>query len=70
MVQFYLGLSGNFKALAQPFLPQQDETGVELFYNWAIIPWARLTGDLQIARPSTVGFNTAIIPGLRFQILF
>ena len=30
----------------------------------------RLTGDLQIARPSTTGFNTAIIPGLRFQILF
>lgn len=67
---FYLGLSGNFKALAQPFLPQQDENGVELFYNWAISPWARLTGDLQIARPSTAGFNTAIIPGLRFQILF
>ena len=67
---FYLGMSGNFKVLAQPYLPQQDEYGVELFYNVAITPWARLTGDLQIARPSTVGFNTAIIPGLRFQLLF
>ena len=67
---FYLGLSDNFKTLARPFLPQQDEYGVELFYNWAITPWARLTGDLQIARPSTTGFDTAIIPGLRFQILF
>ena len=35
---FYLGLSGNFKALAQPVLLQQDESGVEHFYNWAITP--------------------------------
>jgi porin len=67
---FYLGLSDNFKAITRPFRPQRDEYGVELFYNWAVTPWARLTGDLQVARPSTVGLGTAIIPGLRFQILF
>ncbi|WZP00904.1 carbohydrate porin [Isosphaeraceae bacterium EP7] len=67
---FYLGLSDNFKALARPILPQRDEFGVELFYNLNITPWARLTGDLQIARPSTAEYNTVIIPGLRFQILF
>ncbi len=67
---FYLGLSDNFKALSRPILPQQDEYGVELFYNVAITPWARLTTNLQIARPSTIGYDTAIIPGLRFQLLF
>jgi len=67
---FYLGLSDNFKTLARPFQPQQDEYGVELFYNVAITPWARLTADLQIARPSTVGFDTVVIPGIRFQLLF
>lgn len=67
---FYLGLSDSFKTLSRPILPQRDEFGVELFYNLAITPWARLTGDLQIARPSTVAFDTAIIPGLRFQVLF
>jgi porin len=67
---FYLGLSDGFKALSRPLLPQRDEYGVELFYNYAVTPWARLTGDLQIARPSTAGLDTAIIPGLRFQILF
>ncbi len=67
---FYIGLSDNFKALASFVQPVRDEFGVELFYNFAITPWARLTGDLQIARPSTVGLDTAIIPGLRFQILF
>jgi len=67
---FYLGLSDNFKALAGPLSPQRDECGVELFYNYAITPWCRLTGNLQIARPSTVGADTAIIPGLRLQLLF
>ncbi len=67
---FYLGLSDNFKSLARPLQPQRDEYGVELFYNIAITPWARLTTDLQIARPSTIGVDTAIIPGLRFQLLF
>lgn len=67
---FYLGLSDTFKALAQPLRPQRDEYGVELFYNFAITPWCRLTGDLQIARPSTVGLDTAIIPGIRLQVLY
>lgn len=35
---FYLGLSDNFKALAAPVLPQQDEIGGELFYNFSITP--------------------------------
>ena len=67
---FYLGLSNNFKALAGAFLPQQDEYGVELFYNLAVAPWARLTYDFQVARPSTAGLDTAIITGLRFQLFF
>jgi porin len=67
---FYLGLSDQFKALAGPFLPQQDEYGVELFYNYAVTPWCRLTYDLQVARPSTQGLDTAIITGLRLQLRF
>lgn len=67
---FYLGLSDTFKSLAQPLLPQRDEYGVELFYNVAVRPWARLTFDLQVARPSTAAFSTAIIPGMRLQLAF
>ncbi|MFO0798451.1 MAG: carbohydrate porin [Gemmataceae bacterium] len=67
---FYLGLSDNFKALAAPVLPQRDEYGVEVFYNLAVTPWARFTTDLQVARPSTVGLDTVVIPGFRFQLLF
>jgi len=67
---FYMGLSSNFKTLARPFVPQRDEYGVELFYNYALTPWCRLTGDIQIARPSTVAFDPVVITGLRLQLLF
>jgi porin len=67
---FYLGLSDDFKSVTRSFHPQQDEYGLELFYNVAITPWARLTPDVQIVRPSTAGLKTTVIPGLRFQMLF
>lgn len=67
---FFLGLSDSFKALTAPFIAQQDEQGVEFFCNYALTPWCRLTGDLQVAEPSTVGYDTAIIPGARLQMLF
>jgi porin len=67
---FYVGLSEEYKQLAAPILPQQNESGVELFYNYAISPSSRITTDLQIATPSTQRFDTVIIPGLRLQLLF
>lgn len=67
---FYVGLSDEYKALAAPILPQQNECGVELFYNYALSPSSRLTTDLQIANPSTQRFDTVIIPGLRLELLF
>ena len=67
---FYLGLSSEFKSLAAPVIPQQDEYGVELFYNIAVAPWCRLTTNLQVARPSTQDLDTAILPGVRMQIVF
>jgi porin len=67
---FYLGLSNEFKTLTAPILSQRDEYGVELFYNYAITPWCRLTYDFQVARPSTRALDTAIITGLRLQLNF
>jgi len=67
---FYVGLSDEYKALASPILPQQNECGVELFYNYAISPSSRFTTDLQIATPSTQRFDTVIIPGFRLELLF
>lgn len=37
---------------------------------YAVTPWCRLTGDLQVAEPSTSAANTVIIPGIRLQTIF
>lgn len=66
---FYLGLSDNFVALTSPFIALQDEQGVEVFYNFAVTPWCRLTCDLQVVDPGQAALGTAIIPGLRLQVL-
>ena len=46
------------------------EHQVELFYNFHITPWLRLSGDLQIIRPNRPIADTAIVPGMRLKIVF
>ncbi len=67
---FHLGLSSEFKQLAAAILPQQNEYGVELFYNASVTKFCRWTTNLQVARPSTVGIDTVVIPGTRMEVVF
>ncbi len=67
---FHLGLSDEFRALAGAVLPQRHERGLEWFYNRAIANNIRATADLQVARPSTVGLDTAIITGVRLEVFY
>jgi porin len=72
---FCVGLSSDFKSLlssplAPPGLAQQDEVGVELFYNASLTPWCYLTGDLQIVSPSTINVDTTVLAGLRLKMSF
>lgn len=67
---FYLGLSDDFKDLSQFIAEQDDEYGLEVFYSFGLTPWARLTGDLQVIRPSTKALNNAVIAGLRLQLRY
>lgn len=46
------------------------EHQVEMFYNFHITPWLRLTGDLQIIRPTRPIADTAIVPGARLELIF
>lgn len=54
----------------------RDEYGGEIFYNFAITPWLLLTPDLQVIRPaqketiSGENVNTAVVLGLRLQVVF
>lgn len=67
---FYLGLSDDFKELSRVIAEQDDEYGLEVFYSFGLTPWARLTGDLQVIRPSTKALDTAVVAGLRFQLRY
>jgi porin len=46
------------------------EHQVEMFYNLHITPWLRVTGDLQVIRPTRPIAETAIVPGVRLKMIF
>jgi porin len=66
---FYYGLSDTLKDGLDGFgFDYRDEAGVELFYNAAVTPWFRLSGDLQVIWPSSID-ETAVFLGLRGQVI-
>ena len=73
-----VGYSSPVKDLAPAFLPIRDDHAVELFYNYAVTPWFRLTPDLQIlvparertAPPGAQSIDTAVVVGVRAKIDF
>ena len=64
--------------IAPNLIPIDDDHAVELFYNYAVTPWFRLTPDLQVivpARQQTLPpgaqpIDTALVLGLRAKIEF
>jgi porin len=46
------------------------EHQVEMFYNFHITPWLRLTGDLQIIRGVRPRVSTGVVPGVRLEMIF
>ena len=67
---FFVNLSGNFKNLVSPVASLQDLHGVELYYNYAVTPWFRVSADLQVIDGVASRLNTAVIPGLRAQLVY
>lgn len=67
---FYVGYSDPLKESLRMLLPVRDESGIEAFYNYAVTPWLRLTADAQFIRPPRSDRGTAILTGIRAQILF
>jgi porin len=51
-------------------LYRRSEGGVEAFYNWAITPWLRLSGDLQVVEPWNALKPRATYMALRLQTRF
>jgi porin len=67
----YTDLSEVLKDNLDPlrFRRLQAEHQVEMFYNFHITPWLRLTADLQILRPARPVARIAIVPGARAEVI-
>ncbi len=63
-------LKNNLDLLTQSGRRPRAELQVEMFYNFHLAPWLRLTGDLQFIRPTRSIADTAVIPGGRLEIIF
>lgn len=68
---FHYGLTQPLlSGLAQRGLYRRSEGGVEAFYNWAVTPWLRLTGDLQVVEPWNALRPRETVMALRLQTKF
>jgi porin len=81
---FYYGYSNVLKQHLSPLITLGDEYGAEMFYNFAVTKWFRLTADLQVIAPAikaqtvepalvnpTVANNsTVVFVGLRGEVKF
>jgi porin len=67
----YTDLSESLKNNLAPFGNRrlQAEHQVEMFYNFHLTPWLRLTPDLQIIRPARPIGSTAVVPGIRLEAI-
>ena len=70
LAYYYLGLSDDFKEVAQLITPVRDEHGLELFYNVGLTPWLHITADLQVITPLLEDADTSLVFGLRLKIDF
>jgi porin len=57
-------LKENLDLITQGGRRPRAEHQVEMFYNWHITPWFRITGNLQAIRPTRTLSESAVIPGL------
>lgn len=68
---FCLGFSDRLKeGLYSVGIPIRNEAGIEAFYNLAVTPWLYVTGDILLIRPPQTGGDTAVIAGVRAQVVF
>lgn len=65
---FYYNLSDVLDDTLHPSIKFRDESGIEVFYNFAVGPWLYLGPDIQYVSPARGGFDNALVVGLRLQV--
>lgn len=67
---FYYDFSDDLQNATAPLVKFDDEQGLELFYNFAVTPWFRVSADLQWINPATGANDDSLVGALRTQIVF
>lgn len=67
---FNYDFSDVLQKAVDPFVQFDDEMGVELFYNFSVTPWLRMTADVQWINPATAADSTMWVGALRLQLIF
>ena len=65
---FYYNLSDVLENSFNPIVSIENESGLELYYNYSLTPWLYLGADLQYINPFRELFKNAFMAGLRTQI--
>ena len=63
---YYLQLTDNRLGI----LTDDDEHGVEAFYNISVTPWFELGANIQVIDGAVRNIDTAVIGGIRGRIIF
>ena len=66
---YYMGLSDRVGSVARRFV-DDNEQGVEAYYNIAVTPWLKITPNIQAISPLSAGTDCTWIGGLRLKIDF
>ena len=71
MAYFWLSLSDELRRPINEILGAgvRTERGVEVFYNYAVRPWLRLTPSLQVVQQGLPG-RTAVLGAFRAEVRF
>jgi porin len=68
---YYNRFSNDLGPIATARLDRRSSTtGVEIYYNYAVTPCFLVTPDLQVIEPGSNRAKTAVIAGVRAQIVF
>ncbi len=66
---YYLDLSDKVGPISRRFL-DNNEQGVELYYNIAVTPWLKISPDIQVINPLSDGVDCTWVAGVRVKMEF
>ncbi len=68
------GLGYYYGTVSDAEIPKQlgfrDTQGFEAYYNFYATPWAQISPDIQVIRPSQQRVDTAVVVGFRLRLVF